>query len=151
MTTKKEDCGTIPAKYCVVWIDDEDRRVLVQDVEGVRQWLRPPAASGENWADPIGASYAQWRKMTDPQRALLMLETAIDLAMQGYDLGVILREFVKVDCFHDLGKKSFPMCRALTAALTGKCLEPTTMTFEELLAHYDFSDEATAGDVMGGT
>jgi hypothetical protein len=28
------------------------------------------------------------------------------------------------------------MARALTSALVGKCLEPNTMTFEELLMHY---------------
>ena len=28
------------------------------------------------------------------------------------------------------------MCRALTATLVGKCLEPNTMGFEELLKHY---------------
>jgi len=48
----------------------------------------------------------------------------------------ILVEFAKVREFKALGSESFPMCRALTAALVGKCLEPNTMTFEELLEQY---------------
>ena len=62
-----------------------------------------------------------------------MIETAIELALQGFDLAAILREFAKVDCFCQLGEKSVPMCRALTKAIVGKRLEPNTMTFGELL------------------
>jgi hypothetical protein len=65
-----------------------------------------------------------------------MLETAIDLAMNGFDLGDVLREFAKVKQFRELGSKSFPMCRALTKAIVGQCLEFNTMSFEELLVHY---------------
>ena len=89
-----------------------------------------------HWGDPIGAHYVQWRKMTDDQRARLMTETAIDLAMQGFDLGAVLREFAKVDAFRALGGDSFPMCRALTTAILGKSYEANTMSFEELLVAY---------------
>lgn len=65
-----------------------------------------------------------------------MLETVIDLAMQGFDLGTVLRAFAGVEEFRALGSESYPMCRALTSALVGKCLEPNTMSFEELLEHY---------------
>jgi hypothetical protein len=74
--------------------------------------------------------------MNDSQRACLMLETAIDLAMQGFDLGAVLREFAEVDEFRALGSNSYPMCRALTKALTGRSLEPNDMSFEELLGTY---------------
>ena len=90
-------------------------------------------ADGLHWCDPIGAAYSQWREMTNDQRVLLMLETAIDLAMQGFDLGDVLRAFAEVSEFRALGTASLPMCRALTSALVGQCLEPNTMSFEELL------------------
>jgi hypothetical protein len=41
--------------------------------------------------------------MDDSQRVTLMLETAIDLAMDGFDLGIVLREFAKVRQFLTLG------------------------------------------------
>jgi hypothetical protein len=127
----------IKSRYCVVWTCDEGFKVLVQDVEGRSQWLNPPGKKpGEFWCDPIGASHSQWHKMTDAQRAQLMLETAIDLAMEGYDLAAVLREFSKVDAFHALGGKSHPMCRALTKAIIGRALEAETMSFEELLTRY---------------
>jgi hypothetical protein len=65
-----------------------------------------------------------------------MLETAIDLAMQGFALGDVLRAFTTVPEFRALGGQSYPMRRALTQALLGKCLEANTMSFEELLVHY---------------
>jgi hypothetical protein len=66
----------------------------------------------------------------------LMLETVIDLAMQGFPLKDVLTAFAEVREFRALGSQSHPMARALTSALLGKCLEPNTMSFEELLAHY---------------
>ena len=74
--------------------------------------------------------------MKNALRVQLMLETAIDLAMQGYSLKMVLTEFSKVSQFRKLGSESIPMCRALTSALLGKCLDPVTMTFEELLENY---------------
>jgi hypothetical protein len=74
--------------------------------------------------------------MTDQQRTRLMLETAIDLAMQGFALKDVLVAFAGVRQFRALGGQSYPMARALTSALLGKCLEPNTMSFEELLVHY---------------
>jgi hypothetical protein len=38
--------------------------------------------------------------------------------------------------FRALGSQSCPMARALTSALLGRCLEPNTMSFEELLVYY---------------
>jgi hypothetical protein len=74
--------------------------------------------------------------MNDHQRVTLMLETAIDLAMNGFDLGYVLREFAKVRQFRALGDKSYPMCRALTKALIGRSYEFNTMSFEKLLKTY---------------
>jgi hypothetical protein len=80
------------------------------------------------------AAYAQWNEMADQQRVLLMLETAIDLAMQGIPLKTVLTAVAEVREFRKLGGQSYPMCRALTKALLGRRLEPNTMSFEELLA-----------------
>lgn len=121
----------ISASEAVVWINSETKevRVLPQGAHRSDPKLR-------SWADPLGASYAEWRQLKDRERIQLMLETAIDLTMQGFDLGMILREFAKVDQFRALGSESIPMCRALTSAIVGKCLEPNTMSFEELLEQY---------------
>jgi hypothetical protein len=66
--------------------------------------------------------------MANSQRVRLMLETAVDLAAQGYEMAVVLRAFAEVREFRALGGQSDPMCRALTAALLGRCLE----SFEEV-------------------
>jgi hypothetical protein len=78
----------------------------------------------------------EWQEMTNPQRMHLMLETAIDLAMQGIAMKQVLTAFAEVREFRALGRQSYPMCRALTAALVGRSLEFNTMGFEELLIHY---------------
>lgn len=126
----------IDAKEMVLWVNNGEGKVLIETI-GEPGWRRAwKRTHGIGWCDPIGAVYSQWREMTDKQRVQLMLETAIDLTMQGLDLGMILREFGKVRQFRNLGSQSYPMCRALTKALVGRCLEPNTMTFEELLVHY---------------
>ena len=117
----------IEAKDAVVWINKDDKSVKV---------ARARADFPLGWGDPIGAHYSQWRDMTDEQRSRLMTETAIDLAMSGFDLETVLREFFKVDIFRALGSESFPMCRALTKAIVGRSLEFNTMPFEELLVAY---------------
>lgn len=116
------------AKDIVVWTNHSTHEVLVA-AKGEQR----PDTRGAAWGDPIGASYLQWDEMNDSQRVRLMLETAIDLAMQGFDLSAVLREFSEVEEFKALGSKSYPMCRALTKALVGRTLEPNDMTFEELL------------------
>jgi hypothetical protein len=124
----------LDAKDMVLWTNRQTREVVV----GPRDWGVPEDYDGSSsrWSDPIGAAYLQWGKMTDAQRVQLMLETAIDLAMQGFPLAKVLQAFATVKQFRALGSESYPMCRALTSALVGKCLEPNTMTFEELLEHY---------------
>ncbi|WP_081747899.1 hypothetical protein [Bradyrhizobium sp. URHA0013] len=79
----------IEAKDAVVWVNERIKEVRVVANGGPENWLPRP------WGDPIGAAYAQWQEMTDTQRARLMTETAIDLAMAGFDLGTVLREFAK--------------------------------------------------------
>ena len=126
----------IASKDCTVWTNDGAKAVRVIGRE--MRYQRPEdffKMSGR-WCDPIGSAYDQWRKMTEEQRAGLMVETALDLAMQGYDLGEIICEFAKVDCFYALGRVSIPMCRAITQAMLNQCLEPNTMTFDELMANY---------------
>ena len=85
--------------------------------------------------------------MSDDQRVLLMLETAIDLAMQGFELGMILRAFANVKQFQVLGEKSYPMCRALTQALVGCSLEPNTIGFEELVQRFQSSNHMAPASI----
>lgn len=115
----------------MIWIN--------RDTKEVKVWLKEDGIPGPPswpWSDPIGAAYTQWREMSNSQRMQLMEETAIDLAMQGFDLKDVLIAFANVVEFKALGSKSFPMCRALTSALVGVALEPNTMTYEELLESY---------------
>jgi hypothetical protein len=129
------------AAEMVLWTNTHQKVVEVH--VGRSRHLKRTAAG---WGDPIGASYSQWRDMNNGDRVQLMLETALDLCLQGYDLGQIVREMAKVDEFKDLGRRSFPMCRALTSALVGRCLEPNTMTFDELLVAYAPRPELVAPD-----
>jgi hypothetical protein len=48
----------------------------------------------------------------------------------------VLSAFTEVAESGALGGKSYLLCRALTSALVGRCLEPNTMSFEELLVTY---------------
>jgi hypothetical protein len=119
------------ASDAVVWVNHETKQVMVRS----HAWgchSRPH----HEWCDPIGAAYSAWQESNDRDRVQLMLETAIDLAMQGFPLGDVLRAFATVPQFRALGSASYPMCRALTQALVGACLEPNTMSFEELLEHH---------------
>jgi hypothetical protein len=119
----------IEAKDAVVWVNDETKEVVVRNHP-----MRTHEFDG--WSDPIGAAYSEWQEGDDKKRVRLMLETAIDLAMQGIPLKTVLTAFAQVRQFRELGNQSYPMCRALTSALVGKCLEFNTMSFEELLIHY---------------
>jgi hypothetical protein len=134
---KKFDPSLIEAARAVVWINGKEKRVKVMD----RDYNLINPDTRNNWCDPIGAAYTQWREMKDEQRLMLMLETAVDLTLQGFDLKDILRAFAEVRQFRDLGNKSYPMCRALTSALVGRCLEPNTMSFESLLERYSNEKE----------
>lgn len=118
----------ISAADAKVWVNRNTHEVRVMAVGTDRAIDR-----SDGWSDPIGAAYTEWKELTNQARVQLMLETAIDLAMQGYDLKAVLRAFVEVTEFRALGSESYPMCRALTSALVGRCLEPNTMSFEELL------------------
>jgi hypothetical protein len=126
----------ISARYAVVWVNWDTKKVIVEDVEHRKLWLDPiGAAEDEFWGDPIGASHRQWRNMTTKDRQMLMLETIVELVTRGFDISEVLREFIKITEFKALGKESMPMCRALTMAVLGRSLEPNTMSFEELLTH----------------
>jgi hypothetical protein len=120
----------IDAKDAVVWVNNELGEVLVRP----HSWGVPEDhGRALGWSDPIGAAYAQWREMKNAQRVQLMLETALDLAMQGIPLDRVLRAFAPVTKFRALGGKSFPMCRAMTQVLVGRRLEAPER-FEELVA-----------------
>ena len=126
----------------VVWNNDYRREVLITDRRTERRSLPKTLAYGEpdswkdSWSDAIGAAYGAWHKMAEWERARLMVEFALDLAMRGYDLKHVIGEFAKVDCFRALGSESIPMCLVLTQVLCGRRLEPNTMTFEDLLENY---------------
>jgi hypothetical protein len=127
----------VSAREAVVWVDFDAGKVMVLPQDGRRPDER---AYPGHWCDPIGAAYTQWRAMNNAQRVQLMLETPIDLAMRGVPLARVLKAFATVREFRALGRESYPMCRALTSALVGTCLEPNTMSFEELLQHYARSE-----------
>jgi hypothetical protein len=123
----------LDAADIVVWVNDKMKEVMVR----THAWGCPEdRGHGHGWVDPIGAAYSSWETLTDRQRVRLMLETAIDLAMQGVPLKDVLTAFAEVRQFRALGSQSYPMARALTSALLGVCLEPNTMSFEELLIYY---------------
>ena len=126
----------INAAEAVVWVNRRTHQVMVR----THAWGVPEdraAYDGDgHWSDPIGAAYAQWQRMSDAQRVQLMTETCLDLAAQGFPLPEVLKAFAEVEEFRALGSESIPMCRALTWAMVGRCLEPNTMTFEELIEHY---------------
>jgi hypothetical protein len=127
----------ISASNAVVWVNNETKEILVaphMDSAG-RTWGRPEQHGRQgHWCDPIGAAYTQWTEMSDQQRVRLMLETAIDLAIDGFAMADTLRAFAQVREFRALGRDSYPMCRALTGAIVGKRLEfSTAMSFDELL------------------
>jgi hypothetical protein len=129
----------IRAKDAVVWVNETELIVRPHD------WGVPEDHGlAGHWCDPIGAAYAEWHHITDRQRVRLMLETAIDLAMEGIPMADVLKAFATVKEFRALGGQSYPMCRALTAALVGRALEPNTMSFEELLEHYPPSSTTLA-------
>jgi hypothetical protein len=92
---------------------------------------------GGYWCDPIGAAYSEWQAASNAHRMHLTTETAIDLAMQGFTLKDVLTAFARVVEFRALGSKSYPMARALTSALLGRCLEPTGEEFEYVLRTYE--------------
>jgi hypothetical protein len=130
------------AEDIVVWINRTTKEVMVR----TQAWGVPEERrqfSRCDWCDPIGAAYSAWQTMTDKQRVGLMLETAIDLTMQGFPLKAVLIAFADVREFRALGSESYPMARALTSALLGQCLEPNTMSFEELLIEYRREPETT--------
>jgi hypothetical protein len=126
----------INAAEAVVWVNNETHEVMVwRHARGCPDERRGGAREGY-WCDPIGAAYVEWGKMSNNERMRLMTETVIDLAMQGFALKDVLTAFAQVAEFRALGSQSYPMARALTSALLGKCLEPNTMSFEDLLRTY---------------
>jgi hypothetical protein len=122
----------IEAKDAVVWVRRDTKEVMVRP----HSWGVSEDRERRHWVDPIGAGYSEWAKATNAQRMRLMLETVIDLGMDGFALKDVLTAFAEVREFHALGGESYPMCRALTAALLGHSYEFNTMSFEELLVHY---------------
>ena len=121
----------ISIKDAVVWIERGTGAVMVKP----QSWGVPDPC--ERWLDPIGATYGNWQKASDEQRVREMLETAIELAVvDGFAIRDVLVAFAEVTEFRALGRKSYPMCRALTKALVGQALEFTTMSFDALLVHY---------------
>jgi hypothetical protein len=123
----------INAAEAVVWVNNETHEVMVwRHARGCPDERRGGAREGY-WVDPIGAAYSQWHEMSNDQRMRLMTETAIDLAMQGFALKDVLTAFAQVVEFRALGSQSYPMARALTSALLGRCLEPAGEEFEYVL------------------
>jgi hypothetical protein len=123
----------IEAKDAVVWVNRDKHKVMVRP----HAWVWPELHGlGSGWSDPIGAAYAQWRRMDNKQRVQLMLETVIDLVTNDFEAATVLKAFAEIEEFRALGRQSYPMCRALTKALLGRSFEFNTMDFEQLLVHY---------------
>jgi hypothetical protein len=102
----------IEAKDAVVWVNDDTRELVVwPHGKGI------PDGPRGYWCDPIGAAYSEWQDASTDQRTRLMLETVIDLAMQGFALKDVLIAFSQVTEFRAIGSQSYPMARALTSAL----------------------------------
>jgi hypothetical protein len=121
----------IDVTHAVVWANPETREVRVLRDHAPEAWeLQYP------WTHPIGAWSLQWQKMSNRARIQLMMETAIDLAVEGFAMKDIMTAFAVVPQFKALGAESLPMYRALNSALVGQCLETNTMSFEELLLEY---------------
>jgi hypothetical protein len=118
----------VRAKDAIVWVNTDTSEVRVVTAQ---EW-----DPGPDWCDPIGAHYTEWHAMSNAFRVRLMLETAVDLAVNGFSLPEVLRAFAGVQEFRALGNVSYPMCRALTKALIGESCEFNTMDFEELLVAY---------------
>src|SRR5258708_35264488 len=129
----------INAADAVVWINNDTHEVMVwpkqRGCPDERRGRAAPRAG--RWCDPIGAAYSEWQEGSNAHRMRLMTETAIDLAMQGFALKDVLTAFAQVVEFRALGSRSYPMARALTSALLGRCLEPTGEEFEHVLRTYD--------------
>jgi hypothetical protein len=105
----------IDAANMVLWVNLDSKQVMItphSNKDETRFWGSPDEHGYPGyWGDPIGAAYTQWKEMKPEQRVQLMLETIIDLAMQGFNLTTLLRAFNQVPQFHALGNKSYPMCR----------------------------------------
>jgi hypothetical protein len=129
------------AADAVVWVQEEHpRKVLVRHIrhgdDGMHEGF---------WCDPIGAREVSWRNLSDDERVRLMLETALDLAMDGLDLGEVLREFAKVEEFRALGNKGHTMSRALSRAIVGVSLDMCDeRSFDDLMRQYAPDRQAAA-------
>jgi hypothetical protein len=126
----------LKARDAVFWVNDDLRMVMVWP-----HWRGCPADLPDTpsigWRDPIGAAYTGWQEASDAERAILMLETVIELAARGHPIKDVLTAFAEVAEFKALGQTSYPMCRALKSALVGRPLEPGGgMGFDELLVAY---------------
>ena len=109
----------IKSEDCVVWVNPDNKVVRVTG----RKSPVAICASRNRWYNPIGAAFGRWKSATNGKRARQTTEPA----MQGYDLGAVLREFIASWREEQ---------RTLTTAIVGKFLEPNTVPFGELLVEY---------------
>jgi hypothetical protein len=128
------------AANIVVWVEREQRKILIDEVDPQIAWSRPETG---HCCDPIGRLCAMARDGRPPARGTHAGDDD-RFCHERFDLGDVLREFAKVRQLRALGDKSFPMCRALTKALIGRSYEFNTMSFEELLATYAPNETAAA-------
>jgi hypothetical protein len=108
----------LEASNIVVWVERDERKVLVTPYKvdpplrcsdgSTQNWWGNPNQHGiaGRWHNLICSGHPIWGEMDDSQR--VTLETAIDLAMDGFDLGIVLREFAKVRQFRALGDEGYP-------------------------------------------
>jgi hypothetical protein len=70
----------------VFWVNDATHQILIRPHSWGCPEDRPSLRPRSGWSDPIGAAYAEWQGSSTKDRVNLMLETIIDLAMQGYPI-----------------------------------------------------------------
>lgn len=113
----------IDAKDAHIWWDWSTKRVLVV----------PYGERVSGFMYDTGASYADWRRdSTDADRVREMMEMVVERLFEGYEPGMVLREFAKVRQFRQLGAESWIMSRVLGVALGGRPLDPDAFREEFL-------------------
>jgi hypothetical protein len=113
--------GQINARDAHIWWNSAFGvvRVIAADEE------QTAALSREGYTYGAGASYGRWQDYDDEQRVREMTELAVKLMVEGYDPGMVVREFTKVRQFLHRGAESLSMCRAITHVIEGKADENT--------------------------
>lgn len=111
----------------VVWVTPDDKVVRVTGGGSLPSLSAHPGTG--HWYDPIGAVYGRW-KSASGERARQMTETAIDMAMQAT---IWERSCGSLSAW----REEHTHVPGADTAIVGKCLEPNTVPFGEMLVAYN--------------